>query len=105
MAVLLMNNDDVPARLSFKYADLPGEWANVSSCAVYDVWQRAPLGRIGGGAYAKLLGFHVIGTCVAFGLCALAHLETWRPTRGRAGPEALKPDNGGSPSHSCAPPA
>ena len=40
-----------PARLSFAYADLPDGWANVSSCAVYDVWRRAPLGRFGAGVF------------------------------------------------------
>ena len=53
MAVLLMNNGDGPTTLSFAYADVPGVGNATTSCAVYDVWARAALGRVGGGRFAR----------------------------------------------------
>ena len=53
MAVLLMNNGDGPTTLSFAYADVPGVANATTSCAVYDVWARAALGRVGGGRFER----------------------------------------------------
>ena len=53
MAVLLMNNGDGPTTLSFSYADVPGVGNATTSCAVYDVWAKAALGRVGGGRFAR----------------------------------------------------
>ena len=53
MAVLLMNNGDGPTTLSFAYADVPGVANATTSCAVYDVWAKAALGRVGGGRFAR----------------------------------------------------
>lgn len=53
-AVLLMNNADGPATLSFKWSQLPvppllgHPQGSVVSCLVYDVWQRRSLGRVSG---------------------------------------------------------
>jgi len=50
MAVLLMNNGDAAATMSFTLADVPGllelgSSVATASCEVYDVWNRKSLGR------------------------------------------------------------
>eukprot|EP01043_Picozoa_sp_COSAG02_P039689 COSAG02_NODE_3152_length_7273_cov_30.318372_4_plen_188_part_00 len=50
-AVLLMNNDYEPARLSFSFADIPGMPPNTASCELYDVWGRKSLGVVKGPQY------------------------------------------------------
>ena len=52
VAVLLMNNDYEPARLSFAFAEIPGMDAHdISTCEVYDVWARKSLGVVTGPRY------------------------------------------------------
>eukprot|EP01052_Picozoa_sp_SAG31_P046251 SAG31_NODE_8767_length_1391_cov_1.606811_1_plen_136_part_00 len=64
-AILLINNDYEPARLGFKWADVPGLGrsdpgrkseknlfdAGVRSCDVYDVWNKEILGTATGTGY------------------------------------------------------
>ena len=52
MAILLiMNNANKMASLSFEWASVPGLGGNVTSCAVYDVWRRLSLGTHTGSGY------------------------------------------------------
>ena len=51
MAVLLMNNANQTASLSFEWSAVPGLGANLTSCAVYDVWRRRSLGVHAGPGY------------------------------------------------------
>ena len=50
-AILLMNNDYEPTRLSFSFADVPGMAHNIADCEIYDVWARTPLGKSTGPTY------------------------------------------------------
>ena len=50
-AVLLMNNDYEPARLSFSFDEIPGMPHNTANCELYDVWDRKSLGVVKGPRY------------------------------------------------------
>ena len=51
-----MNSGDAAADLALAFADVPG--APCATCAVYDVWARAPLGTFDGSYTAAAVAPH-----------------------------------------------